>query len=57
MVIPGLVVGFLFLLPFLDRGGDRHPLHRPRRWLTAAFLTIGAAVLALTGLGLADRPR
>ena len=37
MVLPGVVVGFLLLLPFLDRGSDRHPLGRPRRWLTAAL--------------------
>lgn len=55
-VLPGIVAAFLFLLPFLDRGGDRHPLHRPRRWLTVAFLAIGAGILTLTGLGLADRP-
>lgn len=55
-VLPGIVVAFLFLLPFLDRGSDRHPLHRSRRWLTVAFLAIGAGVLALTGLGLADLP-
>jgi ubiquinol-cytochrome c reductase cytochrome b subunit len=55
-VLPGIVVGFLFLLPFLDRGGDRHPLRGPRRWLTVSFLAIGAAVLTLTGLGLADMP-
>jgi ubiquinol-cytochrome c reductase cytochrome b subunit len=56
MVIPGLAVGFLFLLPFLDRGTGRHPLHGSRRWLTAAFAALALAVFALTALGVADRP-
>jgi ubiquinol-cytochrome c reductase cytochrome b subunit len=56
MVIPGVVAGFLFLLPFLDRAPDRHPWRGSRRWFTAAFVTMAAAVMALTGLGLADRP-
>lgn len=56
MVIPGVVIGFLFLLPFLDRGDDRHPWRGSRRWLTAAFVGLGLGVIALTGLGLADRP-
>ena len=56
MVIPGLVAGFLLLLPFLDRGGERHPLRGSRRWLSAAFISVGAGVVTLTVLGLADRP-
>lgn len=55
-VVPGIVVGFLFLLPFLDRSGDRHPLRGSRRWLTAAFVAIGAGVVTLTVLGLKDTP-
>ena len=31
MVVPGVVIGFLLLLPFLDRAADRHPLSRSRR--------------------------
>jgi ubiquinol-cytochrome c reductase cytochrome b subunit len=57
MVVPGVVVGFLLLLPFVDRSGDRHPWSRSRRAFTAAFVLIGAGVGLLTGLGLADRPR
>ena len=56
MVIPGLVAGFLFLLPFLDRGGNRHPWRSSRRWFSIAFLALGAGVVTLTLLGLADRP-
>ena len=56
MVIPGVVIGFLFLLPFLDRGEGRHPLRGSRKWFTAAFVSLGVGVIALTGLGLADRP-
>ncbi|HEX7283041.1 MAG TPA: c-type cytochrome, partial [Vicinamibacterales bacterium] len=56
MVIPGAVIGFLLLLPFLDRGKVRHPLQRSRRWFTVAFAGLGAGVIGLTALGLADRP-
>jgi ubiquinol-cytochrome c reductase cytochrome b subunit len=56
LVIPGLVAGFLFLLPFLDRGAERRPWRGSRRWWSAAFAGIGAGVVALTMLGLADWP-
>lgn len=56
MVIPGAVVGFLFLLPFLDRGSSRHPFSSSRRLLTGAMLLIGLAVVTLTVLGLRDMP-
>lgn len=57
MAIPGAVIGFLLLLPFLDRGNGRHPLRGSRRWLTVAFAGFGTGVIALTALGLADQPR
>ena len=56
LVIPGAAVGFLFLLPFLDAGPERHPFRGPRRWVTGAFLSLGAGVVLLTALGIADRP-
>ena len=56
LVIPGVVVAFLLLLPFLDRGGSRNPWHGSRRWISASFVSIGAGVIALTVLGMADRP-
>jgi ubiquinol-cytochrome c reductase cytochrome b subunit len=56
MVIPGLAIGFLAMLPFIDRADGRHPLRRPRRLFTAVMAAIGIGVIALTGLGLADRP-
>jgi ubiquinol-cytochrome c reductase cytochrome b subunit len=56
MVIPGLAVGFLLALPFLDRGPDRRPFSRGRMALTAAMLALVIAVGALTGIGLADMP-
>jgi ubiquinol-cytochrome c reductase cytochrome b subunit len=56
MVIPGVVVGFLVLLPFVDRGDGRHPFRSPRRQLTAALAAIGVGVAVLTGLGVADLP-
>lgn len=56
MLIPGLVVGFLFALPFLDRGDGRHPLGRGRRVLAGAMSVIIAGVVTLTVLGLRDMP-
>ncbi len=56
MVIPGLAVAFLLLLPFVDRGDDRHPFSRGRRWLSGAFMALGVGVIALTALGISDRP-
>jgi ubiquinol-cytochrome c reductase cytochrome b subunit len=57
MVVPGIAIGFLFLLPFLDRSGDRHPWSPSRRAFTAAFVLLGGGVAALTGAGVFDRPR
>jgi ubiquinol-cytochrome c reductase cytochrome b subunit len=54
MVIPGLVVGLLFLLPFLDSHADRHPLKRPL--VTGGFAVIGAGIIVLTYLGYQDTP-
>lgn len=54
VVIPGLVLGGLLLLPFLDRGPQRHPRQRPL--VAAAFVLLGAAVVTLTYLGLKDSP-
>jgi mono/diheme cytochrome c family protein len=55
-VIPGLVVTFLALLPFLDRRGDRHPLGGARRLFTIAMGLVVLGVVALTVLGLRDTP-
>ena len=54
IVIPGLVVGLLLALPFLDRRPDRHPLKRPL--IMGAFAVLGAGVVSLTYLGLKDSP-
>ena len=56
MVIPGVVVGLLLLLPFIDSGVERHPWRGSRRWVTAAFVILAAAIVVLTALGIADRP-
>jgi mono/diheme cytochrome c family protein len=56
MVIPGAAVGFLALLPFLDRNDSRHPFRGPRRIFSALMVLLGIGVVALTALGLADRP-
>ena len=54
IVIPGLIVTALLLLPFIDRGPDRHLLKR--RVVGAAFAIVGAAIVALTVLGFRDSP-
>jgi ubiquinol-cytochrome c reductase cytochrome b subunit len=54
MVIPGLIIGFLFALPFVDRSRERHPLARARMPITAAMLLAGSATVVLTVLGFAD---
>jgi mono/diheme cytochrome c family protein len=54
MVIPGLAIGFLMALPFLDRGSHRHPLARARLPLTLSMLVLGGATAALTVLGFYD---
>lgn len=54
MVIPGLAAAFLALLPWIDRGPDRHPSRR--RTVVTAVLAGLASVVALTALGWRDRP-
>jgi ubiquinol-cytochrome c reductase cytochrome b subunit len=54
IVIPGLMLGALILLPFLDRKTDRHP--RGRRVVTAGFAVVGLVLAVLTYLGLEDSP-
>ena len=56
MVIPGLVIGFLAMLPFIDRADARHPFRGPRRMFTALMVVIGIGVVGLTAIGMADRP-
>ncbi len=55
-VVPGLVVGGLFALPFLDRGHSRHPWAPSRRVFTVAMGVLGMSVVLLTTLGLRDAP-
>jgi mono/diheme cytochrome c family protein len=54
MVIPGLVVGLLFFLPFIDARPDRRPLKRPL--VTGGFGVIGLGIIVLTYLGYQDTP-
>ena len=57
MVIPGLVVGFLLVLPFLDRGAGSPAIQPgPHAGLSLTMMAIASGVLALTGMGLADLP-
>lgn len=55
-VVPGLIVGGMFLLPFFDRGANRHPLAPARRLFTVIFFALGLGVVALTVMGLRDAP-
>ncbi len=54
MVIPGVVAGFLALLPWIDRGPERDP--RKRRLVLSVVLAGLAGVVGLTTLGWRDRP-
>jgi ubiquinol-cytochrome c reductase cytochrome b subunit len=56
LVIPGVVVGFLLVLPFLDRGPSRRPFSRGRLWVTLVMLGIVGWTIALTVMGLKDSP-
>jgi ubiquinol-cytochrome c reductase cytochrome b subunit len=54
IVIPGLVMTWLVLLPWIDRGRSREPRHRRR---VLGVFTFGALVVGvLTLLGAMDRP-
>jgi ubiquinol-cytochrome c reductase cytochrome b subunit len=55
-VIPGLAVGFLALLPFIDRHPERRPWARARLPFSIAFAALGTAVVSLTVVGLKDKP-
>ena len=52
--IPGLVVGWLFALPFIDRTAGRRLRDRPL--VAAGFAALGVGVVTLTALGLRDSP-
>lgn len=50
IVVPGILVGGLILLPFLDRGEERRPWRKP---VTTIIFSLGAlALIALTVLAL-----
>jgi ubiquinol-cytochrome c reductase cytochrome b subunit len=54
IAIPGLIVGGLLLLPFLDRRPERHLFRRPI--VGAAFVVLVTGVSILTFLGVKDSP-
>ena len=56
ILIPGAVVAFLFLLPFLDRAHDRRPFSAARRPFTVAVAILALGVAVLTVLGLRETP-
>ncbi|MBI5201611.1 MAG: c-type cytochrome [Elusimicrobia bacterium] len=49
ILLPGLGMGFLALLPFFDRGPERHPFDRP--WLTLTGIGALAGFAGLTWAG------
>jgi len=55
-LIPGLAIGFLALLPFLDQHPERRPWATARLPFTAGVGLLATAVTALTILGLRDQP-
>jgi ubiquinol-cytochrome c reductase cytochrome b subunit len=54
LVVPGLVLTFMALLPWIDRGRSRE--WRSRRAILGVFVAGVAGVLTLTTLGALDRP-
>ncbi|MEO6324396.1 MAG: cytochrome b N-terminal domain-containing protein [Thermoanaerobaculia bacterium] len=54
-VLPGLAIGLLALVPWLDRGPERRP--GKRRGILLAGSVGGLAILVLLGLGAADQPK
>ena len=55
IVVPGILAGFLVLLPWLDRGPSREPGRRLA--VISVFAISLAGVVALTVLGWRDRPQ
>jgi ubiquinol-cytochrome c reductase cytochrome b subunit len=55
-VVPGLVIGMLFALPFLDRSPHRQPWSPGRRVFAAGFALVATTIATLTSLGLRDAP-
>ena len=49
IVIPGLVIGGLFALPFLDRRMERRPLHRPVAMVGLLLTIVAMGVLTYKG--------
>ena len=54
IILPTLLGGILALLPWLDRGPDRHPARR--RLVIGGVVAVALSVVALTTLGWRDRP-
>lgn len=53
-VIPGVLFTALLLLPWLDRGPERHPLRRPI--VTSLTFLVFATIVALTAIAIATKP-
>jgi len=51
MIVPGLVTGLAFAVPFIDRGATNHPRDRKRVVAAGALGLIGLTALGVTALG------
>ena len=54
VVLPGILLGALFFLPYIDRGKFRHPLNRPL--ITGATILVVAGIITLTILAIVEQP-
>lgn len=52
LLIPGMVFGALFLLPWLDRSPHRRPEQRPKVIIITQLVLIAIVILTYVGLGM-----
>ncbi len=52
IIIPTILIGVLFFVPYLDRGKKRNPLNRP--WTSIVMLAVLAGIVALTVVAITD---
>ncbi len=49
IVVPGVVVLLMVILPFVDRGPERNPLHKPVTTTIALVIIVALVVLTIWG--------
>jgi cytochrome b6-f complex subunit 4 len=49
IVVPGVVVLLMVILPFVDRGPERNPLHKPVTTTIALVIVVALVVLTIWG--------